>query len=442
MNRSAHSLKLITASAICDAQLSLTNDNTAQPAILIERETQSLRVLAVGPLTQVQSHPACAHAKRLDYPEAVLLPALVNAHTHLDLSHIGPQLYDPDDGFATWLNMVIQNRHTEPEAIAQSVRTGVDLLKVGGVGIVGDIAGAPQGQPTLTPFETLAESGLAGVSFLEFFATGGNTREAVGRMRTAVDSVRETRRGRIRFGLQPHAPNTVRPDAYIAAGEIAQSRGLPLITHLAESIEEREFIAHATGPQRDLIERFGSFDDETAAYFGKGLSPVQHLAGVLASYDLKAVHLNQCSDEDLDTLAMTNTGVVFCPRASAYFGADRHFGPHRYRDMLDRGITVALGTDSIINLPPGEAAAGGLGLSTLAEARYLFARDHTDPDTLLAMITTHGVSILGMDTSAVSLHEDAAPLGLIAVHAAGDAAPMERVLKSSAAPEWVDAAFL
>ncbi|GAB5497002.1 MAG: amidohydrolase family protein [Phycisphaerales bacterium] len=364
-----------------------------------------------------------------------MLPALVNAHTHLDLTHIGPQPHDPSDGFVSWVDMVRSGRHDEPLQIAEAVLQGCDLLKRGGVSLVGDIAGAPMGQPSLIPFETLADSGLGGVSYLEFFAIGTRTRSSVERVESLLDSTPVKRLGEIRLGLQPHAPNTVAPEAFLAAGRLAERFDLPLITHLAESVEERQFVAEGAGPQLELIQRLGIWDEATAALFGKGLSPIQHLSAVLAGFDMCAVHVNQCSDDDLNLLALTNTPVVYCPRASAYFGAQSAFGPHRYQEMLERGITVSLGTDSIINLPAEEVAT--TGLSPLAEARLLYRRDNADPGSLLRMMTTNGTRVLGEPETRVLLSEGAEPAGVIAIEARGSGSPLERVMSSDAAPSWI-----
>ncbi len=435
MVRSESSVILIAADAICDANLSVTGSRNSPAALLVEQSGQTLRVLGVDSLDRLESHPAAANATRIDRPGCVILPGLVNAHTHLDLTHVGPRPHDPNAGFVAWVDMVRAERHTSDEQIADSVRQGCDLLKKGGVSIVGDIAGAAGGQPSLVPFHTLAESGLQGVSFLEFFAIGTRTQDSIDRVKELVRGLTRTKQDGVRFGLQPHAPNTVAPPAYLAAGKLADERGLPLITHLAESVEEREFVAEATGPQLELIQRLGIWNDEAAAQFGRGQSPVQHLAAILAGFDMNAVHVNQCSDDDLNLLALTGTRVVYCPRASEYFGAREHFGPHRYREMIERGICVALGTDSIINLPESEVGESGLGLSPLAEARHLFRRDSADAGVLMRMMTTNGAAVLGEPESRVSLAEGAQPAGIIAVEAEPSANPLLSVFESNAAPE-------
>ncbi len=437
VSRSAKSLVLLTADALTCANLSVTGDRTSPVAILVERSPQTLRILAVGKLTQVQSHPATDRAQRIEAPGAVLLPALANAHTHLDLTHIGPQPHDPNQGFVAWIDMVRAERHADSAQIRASVAQGCRLLKAGGVALVGDIAGAAGGMPSFEPWQALAESGLAGVSYLEFFAIGTRTQASIDRLESLLASTDTFKRGRVRLGLQPHAPNTVSPAGYEAARLLAKRDALPLMTHLAESPEERQFIAEGTGPQCDLLKNLGIWSDEAARDFGKGLTPIGHLEPFIRQSGSSAVHVNQCSDADLAILASSRTRVVYCPRASAYFGAERHFGAHRYREMIDAGIEVALGTDSVINLPSGVVDEAGLGLSTLDEARFLYARDGTDPDLLVRMMTVHGSRLLGFDDSVVSLSQGSTPAGIIAVPAEGEGSPARRVMASESAPRFL-----
>ena len=437
MARSESSVILITADAVCDANLSVTGDRNSQVGLLLERAGQALRVLEVGMLDQLKFHPAFASATRIDRPGCVILPGLVNAHTHLDLTHIGPKPHDPAEGFVSWVDMIRAERLLDEAGIADSVRLGCQLLRKGGVSIVGDIAGAAGGQPTLVPFETLAASDLAGVSFLEFFAIGTRMQESIDRLAALVETVEPGFGSRVQLGLQPHAPNTVALEAYLAAGKLAEKHGLPMVTHLAESIEEREFVAKGTGPQLELIQRLGIWNEHAASQVGKGRSPVEHLAAILAGFNLGVVHVNQCSDDDLNLLALTKTRVVYCPRASKYFGAQEHFGPHRYQEMQDRGLVVALGTDSIINLPESEISENGSGLSPLAEARHLYHRDRADPGLLLRMMTTNGAEFLGVSESLVSLGKGAKPAGIIAVAAEPGDEPVARLLQSDAAPEFL-----
>ena len=417
------------------------------------RDAPFLRVLAIGPTAEVDHHPAAAGAARVNAPDHVALPGLVNAHTHLDLTHVGPQPHDPGEGFVAWVDRIRAARWTSDHEITESVRAGADLLLRGGTVAVGDIAGAPEGRPSLVPWRTLAGTPLRGVSYLEFFAIGTREASAIGRVASVLDEVssdhpdeRENeaahRLARVRLGLQPHATNTVSPNAYRWAMSQARARNLPISTHLAETPEEREFIAQARGPQREMLERFGLWTDDLLGEFGLGRHPIDHVLGALQFNDRKEVtverddtsllfaHVNDCggtpaelndreAERLIERLARSGASVAYCPRASAYFAAPSHFGPHRWRDMLAAGVNVCIGTDSIVNLPPGTGTTpgplGDRGISVLDELRLLAERDSGDPGTLLGMATIRGARALGLPGAAFGLSHDCVPWGLVLV---------------------------
>lgn len=406
----------------------------------------SVRILGVGSSPQIDADPRSTAAHRVGLPNHVLIPPLVNGHTHLDLTDIGPRQFDPKLGFTGWIDMVRRERPTTPDAIAAAVRHGIELSLQGGVAGVGDIAGAPAGQPQLVPFDTLRESPLAGVSFIEFFAIGKSETAGIARaealLRAAVDRLGAGRSLIHRLGLQPHAPNTVSVAAFQRAVDLAEEFGLPVTTHLAETLDERSFVARAEGPQRDLLERLGLWDDALRASIGLGLSPIAHLAGVLQRRAFSVAHVNDASDADLEILHRSRATVVYCPRASTYFGAADHFGPHRYRDMLAMGIPVALGTDSVINLP--DADLKHTGLSTWDEIRLLHLRDATPCTTLLAMATIHGARALGLDPSRFTFATGASPMGILGLpvdnsppHHALHADPLAGVLRTNGRPTFL-----
>lgn len=403
-------------------------------SLLVERRGTQTRVIAVGAPDDVDTHPANIVARREALAEAVLVPALVNAHAHLDLTDIGP--LSPENGFDRFIDLVRKQRPRTMEAIEAAVRHGAEMALAGGTAAIGDIAGAVDGRPRLDAWYALARTSLRGVSYLEFFAIGRGEERGLAAVRSELDTT--TRSGSaVRLGLQPHAPYSVSRAGYRWVGEYATRHGMPVCTHLSESPEERSLVSEAGGPIRAFLERIGMWDDGLSAEFGLGRSPVAHLGPVLSS-GLMAVHVNDASDADIETLARAGTSVVYCPRASAYFGAERVFGPHRYRDMLRAGIDVALGTDSIINLWDGDRRADCL--SVLDEMRLLYRRDGTPAETLLAMGTLHGARALGLDPAAFTLAPGAVVAGILSidvVETPPDRPPLERVLRSAAPVRWV-----
>ena len=103
---------------------------------------------------------------RIDLPRSVVIPGLVNAHAHLDLTHIGPR---PSGGsFAAWIEMILAERARDEEGIAASVRQGVRLARKGGTVAIGDIAGIG----STTPLEVMRDERMLGTSFVEIFGIG------------------------------------------------------------------------------------------------------------------------------------------------------------------------------------------------------------------------------------------------------------------------------
>lgn len=393
----------------------------APGAILAQRTAKGACILAVGRVGDVLAHEAAACAERTVLPHSILMPAFVNAHTHLDLTHIGPVPHDPQRGFVAWVGRVREHRASGEEAIRASVERGIDLCRRGGSVVVGDIAGVVRNQPSFVPGETLAASGMTGVSFLEFFAIGRGE-DALGQWLDAVRVRLEmgSPGADVQWGLQPHAPYSVGVGAYAKAAEFARRHGLPLATHLSETPEEQQFIERGDGPQRVFLEGLGLWDESLLTRIGHGRSPVEHLAEVLAvetDQPRIVAHVNRASDHDIEILANAGVSVAYCPRASAYFGAERFFGPHRYRDMLAVGINVALGTDSILNLPASDVEVGGI--SVLDEMRLLHGRDGTDPMVLLEMGTVNGARAFGLDPGGFRLETGSVVRDIVAVEVEG-----------------------
>jgi len=367
----------------------------------------------------------------VDMPGDLLMPALVNAHCHLDLTSVGPQ--PRPSQFHDWLATVRSLRPQEPAQIRASVQQGIELSLAGGVVAVGDIAGSTRTGPSLVPWRTLRDSPLEGVSFLEFFSIGKGSQQRLDGLERVLE---EAGCDRSMLGLQPHAPYSVNLAGYARAIELARRYKLPLATHLAESIEERSFIVRGTGPQRVLLQTLGLWDYQELTHIGLGKHPIVHLSGALAQARWLIAHANDCPDEALDPLAETGARVVYCPRAHDYFGLERTLGAHRYRDMLEWGICVCLGTDSIVNLPPESARAPGGRISVFDEARVLYRRDRTDPTLLVRMMTTNGAEALGLERSRYTFAPGCAIAGVVAVRTESDN-PIRSAFEGDSPPRLV-----
>ena len=380
---------------------------------------QGPRVIAAGPVDTVLA--AAPNAEHIQRPDALLLPGLINAHAHLDLTTLGHRPYP--GSFTDWVQMIIEHRQTADDP-AESVQQGAQLSLDAGVVTVGDIAGSPQSTAALI------DSALTGVSFIELFGIGIDfvpPKFDLVEQLTHYDDLEDSRA--VRVGLQPHAPYSAGPRLYQFAAGLNRDESTPICTHLAESPEELQFVAEADGPFRDLLEQLGRWEPAFAGHYAEGLHPINWLLRSDELADPEYVppawllaHCNYIGDRQIQRLVESASSVVYCPRASDYFGHRKH----RYRDLIQAGVNVCLGTDSIV-------CHGSL--SILDEMRHLYQRDQTDPTTLLAMATTAGSKALGQNPKAATLTENATP-GLIAIEgfAATAADPFTAILSHETAP--------
>lgn len=343
------------------------------------------RVVAVGSPQQVlaQFKPD----EVIDLPDSLLLPAMVNAHAHLSLTNVGPQPYRGK--FVDWLKMVMEQTPRDDAAVAEAVRHGVELSWAAGVWVLGDIAPSP------AAVNARMEAGLPGVSYLECFGIGDRQDAAIEQLhdRFVVHPPFERAHPTVALGIQPHAPYSAGRRLYEAVTKYARSHAYRLSTHLAETPEEIAFIRDGAGPFVDLLRDLGKWDPQASPATGQ--HPIDWLADALKQGRWLVAHCNYVEDHHIEMLARFGVSVAYCPIASDYFG---HEG-HRYRDMLEAGVNVCLGTDSIICQPPNELQP----MSILAQMRWLYRRDRTDPETLLRMATINGTRALQMTESHASL---------------------------------------
>jgi len=358
----------------------------------------------------------------VDLGSVALMPGLVNAHTHLELSHLR-DLIPPADKFVSWVRGVMASRRSRPDPsgadILAGIRAGIDQSLRCGTVLVGDISN------TLVPYGPLVESDLAAVLFYELirfnapdptsFVADACVRLAA---RDAVDHVRPT--------LAAHAPYSVAPSVFTAI-RAAMDRWPERVcsVHLAESREESEFLAEGTGEWRTFLEQVGSWDP---AWTPPRLSPVAALDELQFLTDRTlAVHGVQMTADDLACLAARGTTLVTCPRSNAHTGA----GAPPISAFYASGVRVAVGTDSLASTPD---------LNVFAELEAMRA---LAPDVRAAMLldsaTRQGARALGFGADFGTL-ESGRRARMITVTLPGDVADVEEYLVSGIEPyqvSWV-----
>lgn len=370
----------------------------ARPGVVAVRDGW---IVASGSLEMAAAVP---DATVVDLPQTLILPTFVNAHAHLQLTTLGPRPYPGQ--FVRWLRMAMQNTQASDLQLAQAVTQGVAMSRCAGVGYLGDIASRPS-----AVVARRCGANLPGVSYLECFGiTGRFQEEGIGQLQGQVREwlgiaghngaagVDPAANPGVILGIQPHAPYSAGLDLYHAAVVLARRHGMPLTTHLAETVEEVQFVRDAKGPLVELLCDLGKWDRTIRP---TGMHPIEWLEPVLQSTPWLLAHCNYVDDSHIEILARWGASVAYCPVANSYFG---HHRPqqgrfHRYRDMLAGGVNVCLGTDSIVCQRPNDSQPLGIG----SQIRYLYRRDATDPATILAMATVNGMRAMGLPRRHASL---------------------------------------
>ena len=305
-----------------------------------------------------------------DFGNAALIPGLVNAHTHLDLSAArGAVPPTSADRFPDWLRAVVAFRRGSSTPVADAVRAGLAESLRFGTTLLGDISADG------TSFELLAESPLRAVVFREVIGLRPERARPVFR---AFDAWQEATAdtATTRRGVSPHAPYST---AYITYRHIATLfSSLPAASHVGELPGEAEFEETRAGPIREFLDAIGAYDPDPLTVATQAMA-----LGVLGMTPLGlVVHGNYLTPEHVKHFTPSMTLVV-CPRTHAAFGHPRHPWPA----FAAAGVRVAVGTDSLASNPD---------LDVLAEVRLL---RQTNPDApgsqMLRMATLSGAEALG-----------------------------------------------
>lgn len=337
------------------------------------------RIVAIGGRADLRAaHPA---AEVRDLGDAVVLPGLINAHTHLELSWLADRDL-PSGDFMSWLGRVVELREAgEDESVRrQAAERAIAAMLARGTAAVGDVGNEGWTAPLL------ARSALFSVVFVELL--GIEPGRAEGLLTAAaerLDSIERDEdvaaaRDRIRIVLTAHgAHSTSSPLLKALAGRAVAARA-PLSIHVAESREEVRLLGDGSGPFRDFLVERGSWDESFRAPKHTPVEQLDRLGALTAG--TVAVHCVHLTNQDLSMLQSRGCCVVTCPRSNRRLGVGKSPVPR----MLGSGIPVALGTDSLASAPdldlfaemaalreehPGLAPAAVLRMATLNGARAL-----------------------------------------------------------------------
>ncbi len=335
------------------------------------------RIAALGPDDSV---PRPAGATLRSFPEAVLLPGFVNAHTHLELTVLGGRINDPD--FFDWIQHIRRSRdELTADEIRESARRGVGEAWRHGITTVADTG------DTGAVARALADLGGRGVAYQEIFGPHpAQADQSMAELEAAVERLCEdVASDAVRIGVSPHAPYSVSGPLFSRVARFAKREGLPIAVHLAESKEETELVGEGGGPFAT------SWRERGIPEISPARSPVAYLngLGVLDASPL-TIHAVQTDPDDAELLALHGCAVALCPRSNMRHG----HGTPPVTTFLDAKIPCAVGTDSVASVD---------SLDLLQDARMVGRLADLPAARTVRLMTLDGAQVLGMEGEIGSL---------------------------------------
>ena len=334
------------------------------------------RISAVGPLSEIRRENPEASVRH--FSGSTIIPGAVNAHAHLGFRTIDAP---PGGTFSGWLTKLIERLPEKEAWTAEASRDSAREAVEAGTTMMAE--SSPYGEC----LPQLAESGMVGTVYAEFFPgdyNGAESGEIVAAIIARVQEMNEGLPDRVHARVSVHSPYTVDPQSSRIAARRTRELGWSLAYHLSESPEEVEFVREGTGGLADI---FGS-----NAWGGVGVSPVRYAEGIeiLAPETIAAHVATGVGDEEIEILARSGVAAAHCPRSNENLGC----GVSPVPEMMRAGVRVGMGTDGLWSSP-----SMNLFEETMAAARL----HGFDGVTALRLATLEGARVMGAEHETGSL---------------------------------------
>ncbi len=355
-----------------DWALPVSNPPLRKGGVVLEGGT----IAAVGPVdTLLRNYPHADHRPLLGH---ILMPGLVNAHTHLELTALKDRV-PAGDSFVSWILRLIAERQAMNDAgIAASVQHGLDECLASGTTCLGEIANTPHS------LRILRNAGVRGVVFQEILGRPtGDIPARIDALRAHIETLRAAAGERLRVAVAPHSPYTLSSELFARLADYLNTERLPYAIHLAESQDEIDYFLHNRGELKErLFPAVGWNQVHRPPDVGSPLAYLDTFG--LLTPRLLAVHGVHLMPQEITRLGQAGASLVICPRSNDIL----RVGRAPLTTMLKAGIPVGLGTDSLASNPQ---------LSIWQEMKILM-EDHPglDPAAVFRMASRRGAEVLGV----------------------------------------------
>lgn len=341
-----------------------------------------------GRITYVGTREDAPAGEDYELGDAILLPGLINTHTHLELTVMRGFLEDLC--FSDWINKLRRSRNEvlTNEMLFDSARLGLLEGLHAGITTYADTCSSG------VVMQAMKELGVRGIMYQETFGPDPKAADAAMKELDArVSALLGEQTDLVALGVSPHAPYTVSDELYSAAAKYARSKNLPLAMHIAESREEEAIVAEASGDFADAWKTRGIEVKKRAR------SPIALLErlGLLGDRSL-LIHCVRLDDDDIASIARSRSSVAHCPASNAKFG----HGVAPLLPLLAAGVRVGIGSDSVASNNRMDLLDEAR-LSVLIHRAITTAHDAFGARDALRLATLGGAEALGMSDRVGSL---------------------------------------
>ena len=367
-----------------------------------------------------------------DFGTSAILPGLVNAHSHLELTVMRGFLENEEHDFKAWLGKL---------TVARMAMTGDDLFVSAACGALeaaraGVTCVADSSSVATRTMPAVSAVGLRGIVYHETFGPDPIVAEqSLAGLQRELDAMRALESATLRAGVSPHAPYTVSAPLLRSIAKLAIQEKVPLMMHAAESQAEKSLLLDGTGAFAEGLRK------RNIDWQAPGVSTIQYLTvqDIMETQPLLA-HCITLDDQDIETIRHAGASVAHCPKSNAKL---RH-GRAPFAKLIGAHLKVGLGSDSV---------ASNNNCDILEEARFaiLVARGSSptvregvsstdalaqiNPDRALFAATLGGARALGLDQEIGSLLEgkqaDLTVVGLDGAHQHPVSNPVDALIFSS-----------
>lgn len=327
-------------------------------------------------------------ASRIERFEGALCPGFINAHCHLELSHM-KGLVPERTGLPAFIMQIVSRRHEKADEKMNAIRLADEEMWRNGIQAVGDICN------TADTLETKKNSRIDYHSFVEVFSFDSSKADDV--LQEGIRVAKEYQQNGQRATIVPHAPYSVSERLFNGIKDQQKQFSGTISIHNQETESENEMFVSGSGELVELFKKFGEDFSSFQPQFKSSLD--YHLSQLPQNQPAILVHNTMTKAEEFEAVKSIRNDVFWCVCAQA-----NKYIEDRIPNIpmwLEKEVNICVGTDSL---------ASNHQLSILEELKLIQSNNpQISLQQLLKAATITGAKALQMDKEKGSFHKGKLP---------------------------------